>query len=166
MTPELSTSAEPDTFGGRDKPFPRYCWKCRQRAVQPAFIPYDTVIVVAGEKRTLHIPKLEVARCENCGDLSFGNRASDQMARAERDYLGILHADQIRAHRESLGFTQKQLGDVIGVSEETIAAWEDNLRIQTRPEDRFMRTIFSIPEARDAWSHPESHPGLVGQPAF
>jgi putative zinc finger/helix-turn-helix YgiT family protein len=82
--------------------------------------------------------------------LVFDNDADAQIAAALRRQLGLLSADQIRANREQLGLSQRELAEHLGVAVETISRWENGVLTQTRAMDRYLRVYFAVPAARAA----------------
>ena len=40
-----------------------------------------------------------------------------------------MHPDELTAWRKSHGFTQKELGEILGVKKTTVYRWEKNMRI-------------------------------------
>src|SRR6266436_7670399 len=128
MKPDLLTPTAPGKRQPRDKPFPWYCPRCRQKVVRPTRIAYRSEILFDDGLHTVEIPQLEVPRCENCGELLFDNHAEHQIYQAFRAQLHLLQPEQIRANRESLGLSEKQLAELLGVAEEMVSQWEDGRR--------------------------------------
>ena len=80
----------------------------------------------------------------------FENGADEQIAAALRKQLGLLSSEQIRANREQLGLSQRDLSEHLGVAVETISRWENGVLTQTRAMDRYLRVYFGVPAARAA----------------
>src|SRR6202034_406490 len=74
--------------------------------------------------------------------------ASDRLSSSLREAAGLLSPGQIRRHRESLGLTQKQLANLLRISESTLCRWETGGQIQQRCMDAFLRVAFQSAEAR------------------
>ncbi len=104
-----STAAHEETNGHRARPFPWRCAKCRQKEVYPTVIAYRGEVPYEGRLHTVLVPQLRVPRCANCGELAFGNEASDQISDALRRQLGLLTAEQIREGRATLGLSIPEL---------------------------------------------------------
>ena len=81
------------------------CFRCRDRAVVPATIPYAVKVNHDGVSRVIEIPRLEVPRCQSCGELVFDNAADEQINAALRSELRLLTPAEIHAGRERLGLT-------------------------------------------------------------
>jgi putative zinc finger/helix-turn-helix YgiT family protein len=113
-----------------------------------------------GRVYTVEVPKLRVPRCRACGELVFDNVADQQIAAALRRQLGLLSSEQIRANREQLELSQRDLADHLGVAVETISRWENGVLTQTRAMDRYLRVYFGIPAARAALVKETSIPSL------
>lgn len=103
-----------------------------------------------GRLYTVEIPRLRVPRCAACGELVLENDADEQIAQALREQIGLLSGEQIRANREELGLSQRNLAEHLGVAVETISRWENGVLTQTRAMDRYLRVYFGVPAARAA----------------
>ena len=151
MTPERAKKTE--NWHSEEKPFPWRCPECGKKEVRPAVVAHTSRIKHDGRLYTVEIPSLRVPQCGACGELVFDNSADEQIARALRDHLGLLSADQIRSNREQLGLSQRNLAEHLGVAVETISRWENGVLTQTRAMDRYLRVYFGVPAARLALSH-------------
>jgi putative zinc finger/helix-turn-helix YgiT family protein len=134
----------------QDKPFPWWCPECGKREVRPAVVRHTSHIRHDGKEYVVKIPRLKVPRCKACGELVFDNDADLQISTALRNQLGLLSGGQLRENREKLGLSQRQLADHLGVAMETISRWENDMLIQTRAMDRYLRLYFGVPAARAA----------------
>lgn len=85
------------------KPFPWDCARCGQKAVWPALIPYQGQVRHEGHLHAVDLPRLNVPRCEACGEVYFDNWADDQIRLALRKQLHLLDPGQLRTNREALG---------------------------------------------------------------
>ena len=130
------------------KPFPRVCARCRTKTVWPVTMPYRASRQYEGVRHAVDVPQLVVPRCETCGELHFDNYADDQINQAFRAQLRLLSPGQIRANREALGLSPNELAARLGVPAESVQRWEDDLQIQTRVEDNFLRLYFALPQVR------------------
>jgi DNA-binding transcriptional regulator YiaG len=140
------------TLEGKSKqhPFPRFCPNCGKQEVVLTTVPYSLHFKYDDESHALEIQNLESPRCRACGQLVFGISVDRQFIAAERNYLGLLHAGQIRAGRERVGLTRSELAIRLGISESALADWEDDISIQSRTADNLMRVFFAFPEVRAA----------------
>jgi len=146
MTPDMASNTKPAPQ--REKPFPRRCARCRQLTVHPVAIPYRSEILHDGRLHMVEVPQLTVPRCQNCGELSFDNRAEDQIDEVFRAQLRLLTPEQIRTNRQTLGLTPRELETRLGVEDGLVAAWEAGLRIQSRVQDNMLRLYYSLPQVR------------------
>jgi putative zinc finger/helix-turn-helix YgiT family protein len=140
----------PAAVKSKGRPFPWRCAECGKKEVRPATVPYTAQIKHDGRLYSVEVSKLRVPRCGACGELVFDNDADEQIARALRDHLGLLPAGQIRASREELGLSQRELAEHLGVAVETISRWENGALTQSRAMDRYLRLYFGVPAARSA----------------
>ncbi len=123
--------------------------------VRPATIAYQARVKHDGRLYEIPIPELHAPRCAACGELIFGNDTDEQINLALRAHLGLLQAAEIRAGREKLGLTQRQLADTLGMASESISRWETGLLIQSRASDNLLRLFFEIPQVRVRLMHGE-----------
>jgi putative zinc finger/helix-turn-helix YgiT family protein len=153
----MQATAEPMK---KSRPFPWHCYNCRQQEVVRTTIPYSTEVNHDGSLHTVTVPQLAVPRCRACGELVFDNIADEQITTALRSQLHLLTPDDLRNGRDRIGFTRSALANRLGVSEKTIADWEDGLTIQSRAMDNFLRVYFALPEVRAVLTGNEQNPTL------
>lgn len=134
----------------KELPFPWTCGNCGEQAVERKSLPYSTVVQYDGRGYAVDVPELRVPCCKNCGDMVFDDSANDQVTDALRRLVGLLPPDRIRSNRESLGLTQRDFANLLGVGESTVSRWETGSQIQQRSLDRLMRLFFAFPEVRAA----------------
>ncbi len=156
MTPSSPSREESHVRG--PKPFPWRCARCRQKDVYPAVVAYRCEVPYEGGTHVVEIPRLRVPQCGNCAELAFGNEASDQISEAVRQHLGLLSAAQIRQGRESLGLSIQELDARLGLGPESVADYENSLRIQSRALDRYLRAFFAVPQLRSVLSDTAKEP--------
>jgi putative zinc finger/helix-turn-helix YgiT family protein len=144
MKPETTAN---DSSG---KPFPWRCPECGKKEVRRATLRHTSLIRHESRLYEVEVPALRVPKCEACGELVFDNDADEQIAQALRHHLGLLPAGQIRANREQLHLSQRELAEHLGVAVETISRWETGALTQSRAMDRYLRLYFGVPEARAA----------------
>jgi DNA-binding transcriptional regulator YiaG len=130
------------------RPFPRYCDRDRKKTVLPATITYRTSLRHDDVLHTLEVPDLVVPRCTECGELYFDNDTEEQISRAFRSLLRLLHPEQIRNSRETLQLSTLELASRLGIEEQLLRSWEEGLMIQSRAMDNLLRLYFALPEAR------------------
>jgi putative zinc finger/helix-turn-helix YgiT family protein len=126
------------------------CGKCRQRTMALAKVSYSTPIDHDGRTYTVALPELIVPRCSNCGTIALDDEANRQISEAFRKQAGLLTPEQIRRHRASLGLTQQDMADQLGLAVSTLSRWETGAQIQQRALDRFVRAFFILPQLRRA----------------
>lgn len=139
-----------DKLQSEGKAFPWTCPECGKKEVRRSTVRHVSQIRHDGRVYTVELPKLRVPRCRACGELVFDNDADEQIAAALRQQLGLLSTEQIRANREQLGLSQRELAEHLGVAVETISRWENGVLTQTRAMDRYLRLYFGVPAARAA----------------
>jgi putative zinc finger/helix-turn-helix YgiT family protein len=131
------------------KPYPWKCATCRLQAVEPVTLStYLADLDHDGRKYEVAVKNLDVLRCKNCGAIVLDDDASDRLSDSLREAAGLMSPEQIRRHREGLGLTQKQLANLLRISESTLCRWETGGQIQQRCMDAFLRVAFQSAEAR------------------
>lgn len=113
-------------------------------------MPYTLDAEHDGQIYRVQLDKLRVPRCRNCGEMVFDDAANEQISDALRQQVGLLSPAEIRANREALGLTQRQLADHLGIAEATLSRWERSGQIQERALDRLVRVYFAFPGVRAA----------------
>jgi putative zinc finger/helix-turn-helix YgiT family protein len=122
---------------------------CRERAVAPTTLPiYKSEVAHDGRTYAVDVKDLEVLQCVRCGEMVLDDAANRRVSDALREKVGLLFPDEIRAKREALGLTQKQLASLLCVSECTLSRWETGSQLQQRCMDRFLRCVFDVSETR------------------
>jgi putative zinc finger/helix-turn-helix YgiT family protein len=130
-----------------NRSYPKRCGKCGQKKMELAAVPYATTIEHDGRSYQMEIPDLTVLRCANCRAISIDDAADQQISAAFRREAKLLPLEDIRQGRENLELTQKQLANLLGVSEATVSRWETGAQICQRAMDRFLRLCLASPEA-------------------
>src|SRR5438046_1435982 len=124
------------------------CRKCRERSVRRVSIPYQTEVEHDGRAYAVALDELEVLRCDRCGSIMLGDEANTKITAAFRVQAGLLTPAEIRANRESLGLTQKQLAGFLKISESTVCRWETGVQVQQLAMDALLRLFFEVPACR------------------
>ena len=112
-------------------------------------IDYTAKVKQDGVVHELHLPGIEVPRCQNCGALTVTTAVDELANDALRAHLRLLTPAQIRQSIENLGLKQQELADRLGVAAETISRWVNGALIQSRAMDNLLRLYFALPEVRD-----------------
>lgn len=133
----------------KTKRFPIRCIKCGWLEVRPAKVAYEVEKNHDGRPYTLSIPQLSVNKCSNCGEIYFGDDAAEQISAALRKHLRLLTPEQIRRNLETLGLSQKEAAERLGIAPETLSRWLTGAMIQSRAMDNLMRAYFACPEMRE-----------------
>jgi len=89
------------------------------------------------------------ARCKKCGENFY---TPDQMDAAQlaaaaklRKHDNLLGPDEIREIRATLGLTQAQLEQLLGVGPKTVVRWERGTVFQSRTADDVLRMLTEVP---------------------
>jgi putative zinc finger/helix-turn-helix YgiT family protein len=131
------------------KPFPWKCEECGERDVYPDLLgEYTASMDHDGRTYQVHVTNLDVVKCRKCGHVALHNPALRRLSDELRAVVGLLRPDEIRARREALGLTQKEMANYIQVAEGTLSRWETGAQIQQRVMDKLLRGFFEVEEFR------------------
>src|SRR5262245_39108038 len=126
----------------KTKPFPWFCAGCRERAVYPAKVDYESTIEHDGRPYDVRIPGLEIRTCRKCGKRVMTDAVNRAVSDGLRRAAGLLTPGEILEGRKSPGLTQKELAALLGIADATLSQWETGAQIQQRSLDRLMRLAF------------------------
>jgi putative zinc finger/helix-turn-helix YgiT family protein len=136
------------------------CANCGKREVVPTVIDYTAKVKHDGVLHELHLPGIEVPRCQNCGETVITTAVDERISDALREHLRLLTPAQIRNGIEKLGLKQQELAERLGVAAETISRWVNGALIQSRAMDNLLRLYFALPEVRAALGGARQDPNL------
>lgn len=134
----------------RSRPFPWPCADCYTLTVVPTVMDYTAKVKHDGVVYELHLPSVEIPRCQTCGETVITTAVDEQINDALRSRLHLLTPAQIRKGIEKLGLKQQELAERLGVAPETISRWVNGALIQSRAMDNLLRLFFALPEVRKA----------------
>jgi putative zinc finger/helix-turn-helix YgiT family protein len=148
------------------KPFPWKCGKCRSRAVFPAVVAtYATELEHDGRKYPIALQDFHVLRCRECETILLDDEANRRLSHSLRVAVGLLQPEEIRERRVALSLKQKDLANLLQISESTLSRWETGAQIQQRCMDRLLRAFFDLPALRDyLWDFAPSVAGAAESP--
>ena len=133
----------------KERPCPWRCSDCFTQTVVPTVIDdYVAKVKQDGVIHELHLPGIEVPRCQTCGQLTITTTVDERVNEALRAHLRLLTPTQIRKGIEECGLNQQEFADRLGVAPETISRWVNGALIQSRAMDNFLRVYFAVPEVR------------------
>jgi putative zinc finger/helix-turn-helix YgiT family protein len=132
----------------KERPFPWRCSDCFTQTVVPTVIDYVAKVKQDGVLHELHLPGIEVPRCQTCGGLTITSAVDERVNDALRLRLRLLTPAQMREGIKKLGLKQQELAEKLGVAPETISRWVNGALIQSRAMDNFLRVYFAVPEVR------------------
>jgi putative zinc finger/helix-turn-helix YgiT family protein len=121
---------------------------------------YTAKVKQDGVVHEIHLPQIEIPRCQTCGETVITTAVDERLNEALREQLRLLTPDQIRQNIEDIDLTQKQFAERLGVAAETISRWVNGALIQTRAMDNLLRVYFAVPKVRDVLQGAEQDPAL------
>src|SRR5258708_35510875 len=93
------------------RPFPWPCSNCVTLTVVPTVMDYTAKVKQDGVVHELHLPALEIPRCQTCGETVVTTAVDEQISDALRSRLRLLTPAQIRSGIEKLGLKQQELAE-------------------------------------------------------
>jgi hypothetical protein len=134
------------------RPFPWRCHHCGKDDVVMSTVNYETETRHDGRLHRLTVPNLHIPACRCCGEKVFTEDVDRQITNALRLHLGIFSPAEMRAALDRLRVSQKELADCLGLAEATPSRWLNEMQIQSKSMDRFLRIFFAFPAVRAALS--------------
>jgi putative zinc finger/helix-turn-helix YgiT family protein len=131
------------------RPFPWPCADCYTLTVIPTVMDYTAKVKHDGVVHELHLPSVEIPRCQTCGETYITTAVDERINDALRSRLHLLSPNQIRRGIEKLGLKQQELAERLGVAQETIWRWANGTLIQSSGVDDLLRQAFALPAVRD-----------------
>jgi putative zinc finger/helix-turn-helix YgiT family protein len=128
--------------------------------VVPTVIDYTAKVKHDGVVHELHVPELEIPRCETCGETVITTAVDERINDALRSRLRFLTPAQMRKGIEALGLTQQELAKRLGIAPETVSRWVNGALIQSRAMDNLLRLFFALPQVRDVLRGADQDPRL------
>jgi len=128
--------------------------------VVPTITDYTAKVKHDGAVHELQHSKIEMPRCQTCGETIVTTEVDDRINEDLRSRLQLLTPKQIHNAIDRLGFTHEDVAKRLGVAPDTVARWENGSLIQSRAMDNLMRLFFAFPEVRNALRGPTQDPSL------
>lgn len=125
------------------------CLECGKHGLVETTIDHTATMRYEGTNYQVRVPELMAYVCPGCKAVEFQDGARRQLGDAFCAVLGLMTPAHLRHCREALKVTQRELADVLGIAAESISRWESGVVVQSRAYDRFLRTYFYVPEARE-----------------
>jgi DNA-binding transcriptional regulator YiaG len=144
----------------KSRPFPWLCADCVTRTVVPTVIDYTAKVRHDAAIHELHLPGIEVPRCQTCGNLVVTTEVDEKVNEALRSRLHLLTPERIRANIEKLGLTQQELAEWLDVAPETVSRWMTGAWIQSSRMNKRLRMFFAFPAAREMLHRLDEDPQL------
>lgn len=134
----------------------RICPACGARALGST--SDDVSVHLRGEEWI--VSGFEHSRCDACGEEPMTLEQIDALhvcaSSLARHAKGLLGANEIRALRERLCLTRRQLEEILGVGEKTVIRWEKGTVFQSATADRLMRLLGVSPGLAEALKSAEA----------
>jgi len=106
---------------------------------------YTAKVKHDGVVHELHLPLVEIPRCQTCGETYSTDDVDDRVSDALRARLRLLTPAQIQNEIKRIGLHQQELAKRLGVAPETLSRWANGALIQSRAMDNLLRLYFAHP---------------------
>ena len=134
------------------RPFPWRCHHCGKDEVVMTTTEYAAEARHDGRLYRFIVPNLEIPACRDCGEKAFTEEVDQQINNALRLHLGLFSPVEMRNALDRLNLPQKKVADCLGLAEATLSRWLNEMQIQSKSMDRFLRVYFAFPQVRAALS--------------
>jgi HTH-type transcriptional regulator/antitoxin MqsA len=116
---------------------------------------HDEVSEIRAGDDTMLQYESRFTHCETCGEEFYSRAQSREATRSSsrelRKHEGLLTPQEIKSIRQSLGLTQVQLQEKLGLGKKSVVRWEAGTVCQSRAADRLIR---SLQQTLVAQAHP------------
>ncbi|CAN5272591.1 hypothetical protein BH23VER1_BH23VER1_29940 [soil metagenome] len=102
--------------------------------------PFD-IRILGDDGRLLTVETIQVEVYQNFGEEILTPESTMNIERVRARHMGIMHGDAIRAMRQRLGLSQKQLTDLIGCGDKSLSRWENGHAYPTGPINTLLRLL-------------------------
>ena len=107
----------------------------------------DEVFEYKGHK--VIYPNYVVYHCSTCDESIVDKKSMRESTKFIRDFQrsvdGFLTSDKIASIRKNLGFTQDQMGELLGGGKKAFARYEGGQVLQSKPMDNLLRILDEFP---------------------
>jgi putative zinc finger/helix-turn-helix YgiT family protein len=97
----------------------------------------------------VRVENVPVERCDQCGEVISGPAAARLRDEAICRAAGLLTPAEIKAIRESFGWSQQHLADLTGFGIATISRWERGRLMQNRSNNKVLLALRDCAEFRE-----------------
>lgn len=119
------------------------CVSCRNGICTKSTYPATGTVKWENQNIQYNIPELPCYKCGSCHEVYLSSGDDYPIFDQVRAKLGLLLASEIRQNLDALGWTQNELAEKIGTTEETVSRWCTNDKIQSLMADQALRTLFA-----------------------
>lgn len=130
------------------KPFPWTCRTCREAAVRPASVLYQTDVEFDGRCYRVELPDLGVLRCESCGAMVLDDEANRKVTEAIARKRGCSLPTRYGKGARRWASPRSSLPPDFRLPKRRSPAGRRGGQVQQRALDQYLRTYFRVPEAR------------------
>jgi|SRR5208283_410066 len=122
-----------------------------------------------GQTRDVVVHDIKRSVCDSCGEYVLDEAAEDRISAAQREAMGLLSASCLESFRKSLGKTQEEMSDLLGLGKRTWCRWESNDHFQSASFDRYLRLLIFAPknvealEKIDIWKDGIESPAVLAE---
>ena len=111
-------------------------------------------VTIAHRGEMVVVPDVEQDVCESCGESFLSPETVEYVQREAaaqvRRNRGLLQPNEIKALRESLGYSQAAFEKLLRVGPKTVIRWEKGTVVQSATADLLMQLVRDMPEVVQA----------------
>lgn len=101
----------------------------------------------------VNVPESPSLKCPKCKEivlrLDEARKLRERAHDLYRKQFGLLSAEEIRSLRERLTLTQGELGQLLGLGQNTLSRWESGRNVQSVAMDYLLRVVRDVPGTLD-----------------
>jgi len=125
-----------------------------------------------GKTREVVVRDIPKDVCDECGEYLLDQESEERISSAQRAAMGLLSVEELAAFRKSLGKTQEEMSELLGLGKKTWCRWESNDHYQSESFDRYLRLLMLAAsnvralETIDSWKHGVAREALAASFRF
>ena len=121
------------------------CPACGHDAVRSARARVSIRFITPAGRSGVASAVVTTLTCERCGCASESPESAAIRDDAIRRELGLLTPGELRAARERLGWSRRELAEKTGLGSASLFRWEMGRTFQNRSSDLLLRAVLGIP---------------------
>lgn len=121
------------------------------------------------EGKAITVPKVEMERCNNCGETFLTPAGSQQVDDYIDHITDTISTEELQHFLEKYELTQKKAAEILQIGEKNFSRWLNGKQRVSASMSSYIRTLVAVPEAfetlsKKQWDRAATFPGEVRQP--